>query len=341
MQSAEKDWELLREAVNFCGASGGNGTEPVQTLFLDTAGVSGRFKNVAIAPGVELHLVDLHTRAPFCFRFSARVPHTAEIGFTMSGQVEFFLKGKRRSYDNFPGQGYLSFAEGEFRPEVRVRPGEHVQIIEVQFSPESFDDYRSSAGCALPAVLRPLADSCRDSVTKCPCMLPRHLNETLGRFFHSARECHAPSLLLEEDFAALSRALMLRLEEGMGSAKTVLSGRDLDRIRQAGEILSRRMADPPGLYELSRLVGLNDYKLKRGFRQAYGTTVHGALTELRLRRARQLLEERGRSVSEVALSVGYGNLGDFGIAFKKRYGTPPSRWAPPGLPQGVLRPVLS
>lgn len=59
------------------------------------------------------------------------------------------------------------------------------------------------------------------------------------------------------------------------------------------DILLERMAEPPSLLELSRLIGLNDYKLKTGFKEMYGTTVFGYLREQRLEKAYRLLMEGG------------------------------------------------
>ena len=75
--------------------------------------------------------------------------------------------------------------------------------------------------------------------------------------------------------------------------------------------------------ELARLVNLNDFKLKQGFRQAFGTTAYSYLKELRLQRAQTLLRDQNKSVTETAFTVGYCNIGDFGIAFKRRFGVSP------------------
>lgn len=42
---------------------------------------------------------------------------------------------------------------------------------------------------------------------------------------------------------------------------------DIDRIYQAKEILIQNLDNPPSLMTLARQVGLNDFKLKLGFRQ--------------------------------------------------------------------------
>ena len=105
--------------------------------------------------------------------------------------------------------------------------------------------------------------------------------------------------------------------------KSALKPDDLDRIHYARDILHQRLADPPSLIELAKLVGLNDYKLKVGFKQLFGTTVFGELRRHRLERAHQLLRERQLSVASATAAVGYTNRGHFAAAFRKQFGINP------------------
>jgi AraC-like DNA-binding protein len=104
----------------------------------------------------------------------------------------------------------------------------------------------------------------------------------------------------------------------------VLRPDDIERIHEARDILIRNLQDPPYLLDLAWQVGLNDTKLKRGFRQIFGTTVFGYLQLKRLERARSLLEERNMNVSEVAATVGYSSLSHFAKVFTQHFGAKPS-----------------
>jgi AraC-like DNA-binding protein len=64
------------------------------------------------------------------------------------------------------------------------------------------------------------------------------------------------------------------------------------------------MEAPLSLPELAGYAGINETKLKRGFRKVYGTSVFGYLRNQRLDKARILLETGDMNVSEVAYSVG-------------------------------------
>lgn len=113
--------------------------------------------------------------------------------------------------------------------------------------------------------------------------------------------------------------------EGSSPSQTPpkLHAGDLERIHQAKEILIQRLANPPSLMSLAREVGLNDRKLKQGFRQAFGTTAFGYLHNHRMEQARSLLLENQLSVTVVAHSVGYTNLCAFSTAFRKKFGVSP------------------
>lgn len=99
---------------------------------------------------------------------------------------------------------------------------------------------------------------------------------------------------------------------------------DVERLHQARDILQRNLENPPSLVSLARQVGLNDYKLKAGFRQVFNTTVFGYVRDRRLEQAQQLLIEHRMSVTEVCNTVGYTSLSSFNAAFRKKFGYNPS-----------------
>ncbi|WP_202925163.1 helix-turn-helix transcriptional regulator [Myxacorys almedinensis] len=104
-------------------------------------------------------------------------------------------------------------------------------------------------------------------------------------------------------------------------------GRKLDtiaRIYHAKEILHSRLEQPPALLDLARQVGVSDRTLRRGFREVFGTTVVGYLTQQRMKQAELLLRERTCTVAEVANQFGYAHLGHFAAGFKRQFGMTPS-----------------
>lgn len=99
----------------------------------------------------------------------------------------------------------------------------------------------------------------------------------------------------------------------------------LERIHYAREIVLRHLHDPLSLNDLAKQVKLNEYTLKRGFRQVFGTTVFGYLHDYRLEQARQLLD-MGQKVTEVAKLVGFADRSYFAAAFRNKFGVNPKKY---------------
>ncbi|WP_428929178.1 helix-turn-helix transcriptional regulator [Marinibacterium sp. SX1] len=118
--------------------------------------------------------------------------------------------------------------------------------------------------------------------------------------------------------------LSLTLDQLCSHAQDAWLGpRDIRQLRRARAILDDRVAEPPSLLELAREVGINDFKLKKGFKALFGTTPYSYLTSRRMSLAREALVGGEASVTEVANAVGYTNLGHFAAAFRKKYGAAP------------------
>jgi AraC-like DNA-binding protein len=108
--------------------------------------------------------------------------------------------------------------------------------------------------------------------------------------------------------------------------KYIKSSYDKDCIFYAREYILSHLETPPGLSELSRIIGINEYKLKRGFKEIFGTTVFGYLSDARLDIAKNSLLEQKKSTTEVASEMGYASVQHFSGAFKKKFGVSPTRF---------------
>jgi len=103
-----------------------------------------------------------------------------------------------------------------------------------------------------------------------------------------------------------------------------LSREDMRRVRRAAEILQAEMRQPPSLLALARRVGINDYKLKKGFKAVYRSTAFHYLRQIRMEHAMQLLRGGHCNVTEAAVETGYSNMSAFSEQFGKTFGIKPS-----------------
>lgn len=98
---------------------------------------------------------------------------------------------------------------------------------------------------------------------------------------------------------------------------------DREKIVKAREILLQHIGEPLTIKELSRKVAINECYLKKGFKELFGTTVFDFYQSQRMEHARYLLYEKGLSVTEVSVLLGYSSISHFSTAFKKHTGLKP------------------
>ena len=87
----------------------------------------------------------------------------------------------------------------------------------------------------------------------------------------------------------------------------------------------KNLDDPGSFSEIAQIAGLNEWKLKYGFKQLFDKTVFSYIHEERLNRARTLILETGLPMKTVAHDAGYKSLSNFNTAFRRVFGYPPGR----------------
>jgi AraC-like DNA-binding protein len=98
---------------------------------------------------------------------------------------------------------------------------------------------------------------------------------------------------------------------------------DREKIALARKILLEHIGEPLTIRELSRKVAINECYLKKGFKELFGTTIFDFYQSQRMEHARYLLYEKGLSVTEVSIMLGYSSISHFSTAFKKHTGLKP------------------
>jgi AraC-like DNA-binding protein len=96
------------------------------------------------------------------------------------------------------------------------------------------------------------------------------------------------------------------------------------RLEEARQVLLTHLGGPNiTIRQLSRKVRLNEFKLKTGFRQAFGMGIFEYLTHIRLERAKELIVTTNRPLKDICTETGYARLTNFVTAFKRHFGYTP------------------
>ena len=105
--------------------------------------------------------------------------------------------------------------------------------------------------------------------------------------------------------------------------KFLANENDREKIVRSREILLQHIGEPITIKELSRKVAINECYLKKGFKELFGTTIFDFYQSQRMEHARYLLYEKGLSVTDVSMMLGYSSISHFSTAFKKHTGLKP------------------
>lgn len=108
-----------------------------------------------------------------------------------------------------------------------------------------------------------------------------------------------------------------------GKEQVAISNFEHQALLSAKDLLTKQYLSPPTIQELSRMVALNEYSLKKGFKLLFGKTIFDFVRCLRMDNARHLLEDSSMSIGQVASMVGYTNASHFARAFRSEYGINP------------------
>ena len=96
------------------------------------------------------------------------------------------------------------------------------------------------------------------------------------------------------------------------------------RLLRARDVMDRDYASELDIPSLARVALMSPAHFSRQFAATFGETPHRYLQRRRIERAMTLLRDQDRSVTEVALAVGYDSLGTFSRTFRRVTGRTPS-----------------
>ncbi len=134
--------------------------------------------------------------------------------------------------------------------------------------------------------------------------------------------------IIQNRIMLLIERFFLRIYERRKNAyfNIPLSKTDIDRVMQVEAVLTKDILEPaPTISQLARMFSISESKLKKDFKLIYGVPVYEYFQKVRMQAARDKLLAGNYSVKEVAMELGYSNLSNFTIAFKKEFGLLPSK----------------
>ena len=123
---------------------------------------------------------------------------------------------------------------------------------------------------------------------------------------------------------------------------------DLAWLRRAKDLMDREYAAPLDVAKVAAVAHMSEAHFARAFRREYGEAPGAYLMTRRIERAKALLCQTDRPVTEICLDVGFRSLGSFSARFSEVVGMAPTAYrreaggpeprVPPCLARAWLRP---
>jgi AraC-like DNA-binding protein len=121
--------------------------------------------------------------------------------------------------------------------------------------------------------------------------------------------------------------LLIELEKRDEKQLYPLNSHDLQTIYKIKAQMLDHLDVPPVIEELAAAAGMSATKLKRLFRQIFGSSIFNYYQQFRMHEAARLLKEEKRSVSETGYRLGFVNLSHFSRVFFEHIGMKPKQYS--------------
>lgn len=286
----------------------------------------GSIRGINFQNGLGLFLLDFKLKKNFTLKYRLKTLYPVKALFCKEGRFDYMFEGHQIRCEVEPLRSFISASTDHHQQCMYFPAGTRVVLSVLEIDSEQ---YIGTIDCELDSIPDPLASVLRDYQAEDPFLYQGDYSLAISEVVN---QVHTNSFTGLERRAFLeSKALELfsltirqyKDDQNPNTRRAIIRKSDLDKIELAKEILTMDLAKSITIPELAKRVGMNENKLKRGFKQAYDSTVNQFLISKRMEYARVLLLSDSFSILEVADKVGYKNVSYFTRRFKEKYGMLP------------------
>lgn len=126
--------------------------------------------------------------------------------------------------------------------------------------------------------------------------------------------------------SSIRELLFLHLTEPGKPLPGELVSKDIAAIYKADSLINADLTQHHSIKKLSKMAGINEGKLKKGFRQIFEMGAFRRLVYYRMELAKTYLENTDKSIGEIAGLTGYDSAAAFIHAFRKEFQLTPREW---------------
>src|SRR5699024_6628351 len=279
----------------------------------------GSIRRMNIKEGLEIIISDMELLKDIAVYVEDDC-HYIEMNYCLSGET--ICEMNHHKFKIWEPKSHMYYS-CDMKTQLDIKANVRNHVVEIRMSPSillSYFDHdkdkdrilrmlESQKGQMTSYSLSPLIKNCIFDILQCG------YRGAMKKIYYEAKIMELITLFFRED--------ALCIEYSHRSLDSV----DIKKIQKARDIILNCLDNPFSIKQLAKEVGLNEFQLKKGFKQLYGTTIFGLIRSERMEKAAWLMKVEGYNVSEAASILGYSNFSNFTIAFRKHFGCNPSEYS--------------
>ncbi|BAY84158.1 AraC family transcriptional regulator [Calothrix parasitica NIES-267] len=252
--------------------------------------------------------IEIAYRDSFCFNLPAHFHEELEITLMQGSNWNFGYRGEKFTVPPFsftltqPGEAHKASFESHFNCTfygLRIK----TDLLQ-QLTQEIKGNYQG-----LPFFSTPVASD-------------KELSQLIFRFHMLVKDSKESILTQQSLLLKILETLILRYTQNSPNLKKI--GKENQSIQRVKEYLNDNYAQNISLEELAGIANFSPFYLNRVFHKQVGIPPHKYQTQVRIARAKTLLNNL--SISQVAVKTGFSSQSHFGLHFKKVMGVTPKQY---------------
>lgn len=285
---------------------------------------SGNIKSYNFSDGIKLLLFNFTLKKDWTLLINGN-PAPLQFAFCLEGTVQHLMSEQNIQYVLNPLRGTITANKTGTVQKLRF-PKDNKIIL--AFLIIDREEYYGKIECILDDIPKKMATILSDVKGKESHFYHSNYSISIAECIHEIVEDKNSGLVRStriegKTLELLSMQIKQYSDELKEPGKQVLLRKhDIEKIKLARKFLMENFQNPPTIEALARQAGINQQKLKKGFKLIYNKTINSYSRDKRLEiAAMELLN--GASVSEAADKVGYSNKSHFASRFRDKYGVLP------------------
>lgn len=155
-------------------------------------------------------------------------------------------------------------------------------------------------------------------------MTPKYANLIKDIFAYNELDLGRKGLTISKTIELVTHFLMQLQKRSLDKESLGIPDVDLSKLMAIKELLAKNLEEPPSMEFLASTFAMSESKLRSNFKKMYGVPPYKYVVRERLNESYRLLESTDRSLTDIALSLGFNDQSHFNKAFKNAFDCIPS-----------------